>query len=1129
MTHLFSSWLSIWPKSEWAGLRRADTLPALVRTAAMYLAAALLAAAGIGQATAQTITVDPATAVQAASSSVSMNHTVGSGSNRFLIVTVAIERDSDRVTAITYAGQPLTFFGTRVDPTNTARLEVWRLIAPATGTNTVSVTFNSSASVVVAAISFANVDQANPIAASQFASGTGASDASVSVASATDQLVLSAIAANDAVDSVTPMAGQTSRWNVLNAADVIGAGSTTGGSSTTTMRYLLQSPQAWAMGAFSIRPSPAPWIVTNTNDSGAGSLREVVTWANLQPGPVTVIFAIPGAGPHTITLASALPNITANGVTIDGTTQSGTQCRDLWAGNGHDLRINVRGSSGFDGFRLAGANQTIKGLSLTGFQNAIRPLPGNSNATIQCNYLGLLANGTSSGNARGVRSLGGSPRIGGLDAGQGNVISANTIAGVVTEQGSTDTAIRGNFIGTDATGMTARPNGTGINNFFGTATWRDITRNLISGNNAGIVLESDDAISASTDQIRIQRNRIGFNRDLSALLLNGTNTGGIWFAPGSITNVLIGGLASSEGNEIAGSRDGIVLQGVSNIRIRGNTIARSGSRGIWVENGSNITIGGIAGTEGNRIGGNASDGIRLLAGSTGITILGNLIQPVAITGGTYANGEHGIAIDGASNVVIGDGTASGRNIISGNGMRGIQGSGTNSAITINGNYIGTDATGNVAVANGDLSGPSQKDAVAFDSGAVSNVSVLNNVIGGYASALVEFFHISSVGITIQGNNIGVGADGTSRIVFGNNEDLIWIGGNPRAHDNVLIGGTAPGQGNIVAFGSQSGIHVDSTGSNIQVIGNTVRNNARNGINVLQNTKAAVISNRVYDNGLIGIDLAENGVTTNDAGDSDSGPNDLLNFPEITSVSVVGSNQLIYDFTLDAPADGNGYRIEFFANSAADGSGYGEGETLLGHVDIAHNGGSQSYSGTITSLVPVGIGNIISATATRKTAGGAWDITSEFSATATAQGVAQLNVALTTEPYDQGSGAGFSTPGSDVSLTATVTNTGSGSTQSNSIFTVISINAASSFFNAETPAFGGIVRFTSASPMLTFTPGTDMRFSNAATAPTEFAQCTYTPEAGYDPMVRYVCLNPKGSLPHGAPENQFSVQLRARIN
>ena len=71
--------------------------------------------------------------------------------------------------------------------------------------------------------------------------------------------------------------------------------------------------------------------------------------------------------------------------------------------------------------------------------------------------------------------------------------------------------------------------------------------------------------------------------------------------------------------------------------------------------------------------------------------------------------------------------------------------------------------------------------------------------------------------------------------------------------------------------------------------------------------------------------------------------------------------------------------------------------------------------------------------------------------------------------------------------------------------------------------------TGRSPALTFTPGTDLRFSNRAAAPASLADCTYTPAAGNDPQVRHVCINPKGTLPAGSPGGQFAVMLRARIN
>jgi parallel beta-helix repeat protein len=920
--------------------------------------------------------------------------------------------------------------------------------------------------------------------------------------------------------------GQTSAgtWR-LEICDVF----PTADDGTFLRADLFLTPAANASG------TGATFVVANTNDSGIRSLRQAVIDANATPAEAdTIAFAIPGAGPHTITLTSTLPVISDNGIVIDGITQTGSQCRNLWNGDAHILQVNLRGSStAIDGLRLSGANQTIRGLAISRFTHGITSQASSSNAVIRCNFIGLRPDGTSDGNAqRGINVFGESVRIGGLNAGEGNVISSNTVA-VLTHNGSTDTSIQGNFIGTDPTGMIARPNSTAINNFNGSATWRDITRNLISGNTSGaILLETDDSISPSTDQVRIQRNIIGFNRTLSALMRNTAD--GIRFPNGSISNVLIGGLASTQGNVITATDHGISLNNATNVVIRGNIIARSLRHGIRLAGVNNVTIGGDAATVGNIIGGSGWSGIYAFSGSSNITILGNQIGRVNITGGDFDNQQRGIILQDVSNLTIGNGMASGRNVIGRNGDRGIMATGTTSGVTINGNYIGTDSSGNTAVPNGWNQSVGLRDAISFeDAGNFTNISVLNNVIGGYADALVEFWRSNATGITIQGNNIGVGADGVSPIVSGNTEDLIYIGagvaGEPRGFSNVLIGGAAPGQGNLIAFSNRSGIRLDSTGSNIQVIGNTIRNNTRNGLIVLNSTRAAIISNRIFDNGLLGIDLDDDGVTPNDAGDGDSGPNDLLNFPEIAAINIIGANQLTYNFTLDVPAAANGYRVEFFANSNADPSGFGEGERFLGHVDIVHAGGVQSYTGTLTTLEPVSIGDIISATTTRRTAGGAWDITSEFSAVVSAGGTAQLEVEMVSELFETPPENPFATPGNDILLTTTVTNTGTGPTDADSIFAVVTINPANSFLNAATPALGGIVGFSSGSALLTFDAVNDLAFSNSASAPASFAECTYVPVAGYDPDVRHVCLNPKGSLPAGLPDGAFTVQLRARIN
>ena len=1101
-------------------------LSTALRLFALWWCVLLIGTTWVGPAAAQTsITVDPATAFEAAGSSFSFNHTVVTGSNRYLIVSVAIERDDATVTSVTYAGQPLTFLGRVTDAGRGATLDLWGRVAPTSGTNQTVVTLSNSAAVVVGAKSFANVAQTNPISGSFFI-GNG-TIASGTIATSANQLVLATLAANDEVNSVTVGAGQTSRYNVVNAADVIGAASTKPVSAgSTSMSYLLASSGRWVLAVIALQPAN-PFVVTNTNDSGAGSLRAAIDAANANPGADTITFAIPGAGPHTITLSSVLATLTDDGTVIDGTTQAGTQCRDLWLGSGHDLRINVRGNGAFQGFRLAGANQTVRGLSLSGFDSAVVFEPGGSGATLHCTYLGLLADGSTNANSwTGVNVFGAGGRIGGLGSGEGNVISASN-TGVRTNSGSTDTAIRGNFIGTDAAGMTTRPNSTAINHWNGVGTWGDITHNLIAGNtNAGIVLETDDLISPSTDFVRVQRNRIGFTRDLSALMRNGGD--GIRFPAGSISNVLIGGEADTQGNVITGTVEGISLSNTPNIVIQGNVIARSGQNGVRVTAANGVTIGGDSATLGNIIGGNGFSGIAATDESSNIAIRGNTIGAVTIAGGTFENQDQGIFLRDVSNVTIGDGTAGGRNVMARNGLQAILGLGILSNIAITGNFIGTDASGNVPVSNAFNADPFNRDAVNLNFATITNLSILNNIIGGHDAALVTLWGASGNGFTLQGNSLGVGADGVSQLTFSTIEPLLHIGGGTSV-TNILIGGGTTGQGNSIAFGGGAGIELDMTAGNAQIIGNTIRDNVGSGIILLGAAPSSIIANRIFENGQLGIDLNLDGVTPNDAGDVDSGPNDRLNFPEIAAINIVGANQLTYSFTLDVPADPIGYRIEFFASSAADPSGHGEGERFLGHADITHAGGSQSYTGTLTTLEPVSIGDVISATTTRRTIDGSWDITSEFSAVATADGLAALMIAMTSEVFDPPADNPFATPGNDILLTTTVSNTGTGSTDADSLFAVISLDPAHSFLNAATPAFGGVVAFASDAPALAFDPANDLAFSSAAIAPTSMAQCTYTPVTDYDPLVRHVCLNPKGTLPSGGPEGEFTVQLRARIN
>src|SRR5207237_3596523 len=70
------------------------------------------------------------------------------------------------------------------------------------------------------------------------------------------------------------------------------------------------------------RVRAAAFVVTNTNDSGAGSLRQAIIDSNANAGADTISFNIPGTGPRIIRLASPLPEV-SDTVTIDATTQPG--------------------------------------------------------------------------------------------------------------------------------------------------------------------------------------------------------------------------------------------------------------------------------------------------------------------------------------------------------------------------------------------------------------------------------------------------------------------------------------------------------------------------------------------------------------------------------------------------------------------------------------------------------------------------------------------------------------------------------------------------------------------------------------------------------------------------------------
>ena len=137
------------------------------------------------------------------------------------------------------------------------------------------------------------------------------------------------------------------------------------------------------------------------------------------------------------------------------------------------------------------------------------------------------------------------------------------------------------------------------------------------------------------------------------------------------------------------------------------------------------------------------------------------------------------------------------------------------------------------------------------------------------------------------------------------------------------------------------------------------------VNGNDSTCNAILSNSIFSNGLLGIDLfpslpgATRGeVTPYDAGDGDIGPNNLQNYPVLTSAASGGDN---IEGSLNS-ATNTEFHLEFFANTTCDISGNGEGETFLGSFVVLTDGtGNVSFAASLPATVAAGL--FITATAT----------------------------------------------------------------------------------------------------------------------------------------------------------------------
>jgi hypothetical protein len=684
----------------------------------------------------------------------------------------------------------------------------------------------------------------------------------------------------------------------------------------------------------------ANFVVTNTGDNNGvnpkpgantGTLRQAIVDANDAPNPMhglnQIVFAI-GNGVQTIQpLKAGLPAITKP-VIIDGTSPA----------NFSKQKIVIDGSradAGADGLTITAGGSTVLDLTI----NQFKAKPGQSltgdgivlsgdkgGNTIQSCYLGTDASGAvarpNQGSGVVIKTRSNGNTIGGAAGFQDNVISGNVQDGIKIF--SSGNSIQDNFIGTDSTGMNPVPN-----------------------------------------------NHVGMDilRGVSSPRLASENTiGGLTATPGQTPGNVI---SANDGDGVdIGGRETVVLGNIIGLNLAGNAPLGNKGNGVNILGRGLVTIGGSAATARNVISANGRDGV-LITDNTdlpldnvvqsnfiGTDITGRKIATTGLKGKSLGNSEDGVDVRNASGVTIGGlaltpGAAPG-NVISGNGHNGVEIVSTGTPTSRNsvlGNIIGADVTGKVALGN-----------------------TLNGVLISRASRTTIGGVLLAGPLIAQPSNLIAGSN--QKGPDGNGVKIAGAG----ADNNLVLGNTIGGSSALGNMGA--GVYVD--GGNGNIVGgkpgdptvprskNTISWNRGGGVVIKEGTGDSIDPNGIFDNAPgLGIDLGDDGVTLNDS-HGHIGPNNYQNFPVLSSATISSGGSTVITGTLNSTPDST-FSIEFYDNTAPNPSGYGEGETFLGSLDVTtDSNGSGAF--IFDALPGAPAGHFIAATATDMAGN-----TSEFSA------------------------------------------------------------------------------------------------------------------------------------------------------
>ncbi len=592
------------------------------------------------------------------------------------------------------------------------------------------------------------------------------------------------------------------------------------------------------------------YIVTNTADSGSGSLRAAIEAADASTGSFTIDFDIPASDPGydpstnfwTIAVASALPAVTES-VTIDGYSQPG------WTPIGGGPVILLNGSNagpGSDGLDLEANDVFVFALLINGFSGDGVSVASDDNALEDVN-VGVAANyGSAVPDGVGIYITGADNLIGtdGQDGQAQDYIEGDFVGGSVgpgiwlSGPGATGNVVAGDPVGyfANGTGLLiddgATANWIGVNTVYGPASADDADE---FADNTGTGIE---ITGAGTTGNVVAGDSIGSNGTDGVLITDGAT--GNWIGVNPMSgpenalerNVISGNPGYGVAIVGPGSDQNVVAGNYIGTDSTGQTAVPNGSGGVEISNASDNLIG-TSGQDGsddalerNVISGNTEDGVDVLDGSAGNVVAGNYIGTNAAGTAALANGEQGINLSNLTatnwvgvNPEYGPENADQGNVISGNALVGVW-LYEDTNVVIAGNLIGTNASGTAAIPNYPYGVyvEDSSDNLLGTSGQDGSADALErNVISG--NTLIGIYILDgSTGNVVAGDYIGTNAAGNAALANGYygvemsyDADDNFIGVNP------VFGPENADEANVISGNANAGVAIRRTGTTGNVV------------------------------------------------------------------------------------------------------------------------------------------------------------------------------------------------------------------------------------------------------------------------------------------------------------------------